>query len=439
MAYKFSKLYLDFSTVKLVTITIVILLIIIMAIPSNMFSTSLTEEEFESNSKYFYRELLELRLEKLSKKYEINGSLPSYETYLEVLNGTYSDCYVYSWFLLIECEYKIFLWNISQLGDKFGGNETASLLIDNITRTYNIIKESLYNNSPKTIASIEWISLAKDDIISGGKYLSWAKEAFAKEDYNSSLAYLAYVYSYLLKSEDELKIAFERNSEPASTHEQSKIEHAMEKLSSKLINDVNNSVKDTTGVKRLDLVNYSRSVLSMAKWYYDNESHYFALMYAAEAKATLKYAYFPVLTNRSEALKRAENFVKWAEKNLTKVYFNPNVDAPLAEYNFELAKLYLQDSSSEEEDFAAILLADAASQAALIAAEQAKQALRIVVEVESLENVENEGKGESLWEKISIWDLIAFIGGLIAIPVAIYLIFIKYGGKLRFRLGGRRK
>jgi len=84
-------------------------------------------------------------------------------------------------------------------------------------------------------------------------------------------------------------------------------------------------------------------------------------MYAAEAKATLKYAYFPVLANRSEALKRAENFIKWAEENLTKVYSNPNVDAPLAEYNFELAKLYLQDASSEEEDFAAILLADAAS------------------------------------------------------------------------------
>jgi len=74
----------------------------------------------------------------------------------------------------------------------------------------------------------------------------------------------------------------------------------------------------------------------------------------------------------------------------------------------------------------------------LIAAEQAKQALRIVVEVESLENV-GEGEGESLWE-ISIWDLIAFIGGLVAIPVAIYLIFIKYGGKIfKFKRGGRRK
>jgi len=390
------------------------------------------------DSKTIYYSLLSLRLSKLSNIYEANASLPGYETYMEVLNGTYSNCFIYSWMLLIECERSIFTWNITTLTNTLGENETANITLNHIKEKLQTIEENL-SVELKTIACTEWLSLAKRNYDYGKLYFSWAKEAHRKGDFNTTFAFLTQTHIYLCKAEDELKVALERNKEPALAHEKSKIENAMEKISLNLINEVNNSLKNIANVERVDLVNHSKKVLTTAKWYYDNESYYFALMYAAEAKAALKYAHFPVLANRSEALKRAENFVKWAEKNLTKVYFDSNVDAPLAEYNFELAKLYLQDASSEEEDFAAILLADAASQTALIAAEQAKQALRIVVEVESLENVD-EGEGEPWWEEISIWDLIAFIGGLVAIPVAIYLIFIKYGGKIfKFKLGGRRK
>jgi len=380
------------------------------------------------NSRNVYHQLLNFRLSRLSEIYEGNSSLPGYETYMEVLNGTYSNCSIYSWILLIDCERSIFTWNISTLANTLGENETANITLNHVKEKLQAIEENL-SVELKTIACIEWFSLAKRNYNYGKLYFSWAKETYGKGDFNATFAYLTQSYVYLCKAEDELKVALERNMEPTTTHEYSKIENAAEKLSLNLINEVNSSLKNTANIERIDLVNHSKKVLSTAKWYYDNESYYFALMYAAEAKAALKYAYFPVLANRIEALERAENFVKWAEGNLTKVYFDPNVDAPLAEYNFELAKLYLQDSSSEEEDFAAILLADAASQTALIAAEQAKQALRIVAEVESLENI-GEGEGGSLWEEISIWDLIAFIGGLIAIPVAIYLIFIKYGGKI---------
>jgi len=392
------------------------------------------------DSKTIYYTLLNFRLSKLSDIYEGNSSLPGYETYMEVLNGTYSNCSIYSWMLLINCERVIFTWNATALVDKLGENETANIMLNRVKEKLQVIEENL-SVELKTIACVEWLSLAKRNYDYGKLYFSWAKESYGKGNFNATFAYLTQSYVYLCKAEDEFKIAFERNKEPATTHEQNKIERAMKKLSLSLINNVNSSLKNTANIERTDLTNYSKRVLSTAKRYYDNESYYFALMYAAEAKATLKYAYLPVLTNCSEALKQAEKFVKWAEGNLTKVYFDPNVDAPLAEYNFELAKLYLQDASSEEEDFAAVLLADTASQTALIASEQAKQALRVISEVESLENVgENEGEDEALWEKISMWDLIAFIGGLVAIPVTIYLIFIKYGGKIfKFRLGGRRK
>jgi len=412
---------------RMLVFTFVILILFAQFISIAYISVfAIANRKFDSRDIYY--SLLSLRLSKLSKTYEANASLPGYETYMEVLNGTYSNCSIYSWILLIECERAIFTWNITTLIKDFGENETASL-------TLNLIKEKLHNieeylqETPKTIACVEWFSLAKRNFNYGQRYFSLAEEAYKREDFNATFAYLTQTHIYLCKAEDELKIAFERSKEPATTFEFEKIELAMEKLSSKLINEVNSSLRDSSGVERFDLTNYSKRVLTTAKWYHDNESYYFALMYAAEAKATLKYASFPILANRSEALKRAEKLVKWAEKNLTKVYFDSDVDAPLAEYNFELAKLYLQDASSEEEDFAAILLADAASQTALIASEQAKQALKIVVEVESLENVD-EGEGEPWWEEISIWDLIAFIGGLVAIPVAIYLIFIKYGGKI---------
>jgi len=340
----------------------------------------------------------------------------------------------------MSCEKVIFEWNITMLTRELGENKTLNLLLNSIKQRLLKFERNL-NEKTKTIAYFEWLSLAKRNYNYAKQRLSWVTKNIEKQNFNITFSLFTQIHIFLCKAEDELKVALERTKEPATTHEYNKIEQSLDKLSLEIIDEVNNTLKDISNVKRPDLTNYSKRVLTTAKRYYDNESYYFALMYAAEAKATLKYAYFPVLANRSEALKRAENFIKWAEENLTKVYSNPNVDAPLAEYNFELAKLYLQDASSEEEDFAAILLADAASQTALVAAEQAKQALRVISEVESLENVgENGGEGESWFEEISVWDLIAFIGGLVAIPVAIYLIFIKYGKKIfKFRLGGRRK
>jgi len=287
--------------------------------------STIVNEKFDSRDTY--HSLLNFRLSRLSNIYEVNSSLPGYETYMEVLNGTYSNCSIYSWILLMDCERAIFTWNITTLIKDFGENETASL-------TLNLIKEKLHNieeylqETPKTIACVEWFSLAKRNFNYGQRYFSWAEEAYGRGDFNATFAFLTQSYAYLCKAEDELKVALERNMEPASIHEQSEIEHVMEKLSLSLINEVNNSLKNTANVERTDLANYSKRVLTTAKWYHDNESYCFALMYAAEAKATLKYAHLPTLANRSEALKRAEKFVKWAEENLTKVYFDLNVDAP---------------------------------------------------------------------------------------------------------------
>lgn len=414
----------------------IILILVAQSQPIVMHTANFAIASSKFNSKDIYNSLLESRLSKLSEFYGGNSSLPGYETYEEVLNGTYSNYSIYSWMLLIDCERAIFSWNITTLVKNIGENETANMMLNFIEGKLRNIDGCL-QETPKTIACVEWFSLASRNFIYGKRYFSFAEETYGREDFNATFAFLTQTYVYLCKAEDEVRIASERIKEPATTYEYENIELAMEKLSSKLINEVNNSFRDVSGVERSDLANYSKRVLSTANWYYENGSYYFALMYGAESKALLEYAYTAAMTNRSEALAYAEKFVQWAEGNLTKVYVNVDVDAPLAEYNFELAKLYLQDALVEEEDYAAILLADAASQSALIASEQAKQALRIISEVQ---NLEKTGEGEPWWEKISIWDLAAFVGGLIAIPTAIYLIFIRYGRKiLRFKRGGRRK
>jgi len=254
--------------------------------------------KFESRDIYY--SLLSFRLSKLSNIYEANASLPGYKTYMEVLNGTYS-------------KRSIFTWNITMLTNTLGENETANIKLNHIKEKLQTIEENL-SVELKTIACTEWFSLAKRNFDYGKLYFSWAKEAHKKGDFNTTFAFLTQSPVYLCKAEDELKVALERNMEPALAHEKSKIEKAMKKLSLNLINEVNNSLKNIANVERVDLVNHSKKVLTTAKQYYDNESYYFALMYAAEAKAALKYASFPILANRSEALKQAEKFVKWAEK-----------------------------------------------------------------------------------------------------------------------------
>ena len=87
------------------------------------------------NSRNIYHSLLSLRLSKLSEIYEANKSLPGDETYVEVLNSTYSNCSIYSWIVLIDCERAIFTWNITRFVEKLGENETAKILLSFMART----------------------------------------------------------------------------------------------------------------------------------------------------------------------------------------------------------------------------------------------------------------------------------------------------------------
>jgi len=103
------------------------------------------------DSRDIYYSLLSLRLSKLSKTYEANASLPGYETYMEVLNGTYSNCSIHSWLLLIDCERSIFTWNITVLTNSLGENETANIKLNHIKEKLQTIKENL-SVELKTIA-----------------------------------------------------------------------------------------------------------------------------------------------------------------------------------------------------------------------------------------------------------------------------------------------
>jgi len=248
------------------------------------YSVCLTIYNAKFSSKDIYSTLLNLRLDKLSKVYGKNSSLPGYEIYMEIVNGSYTDFPIYSWLLLIDCERMLFSSNITIMVKNLGENETAYVMMNIIKQKFQYLEEELQKISPKTIACVEWLSFADRNYNYGRDYLFSANKKYSEGRFSGSLIFLIQLYISLCRAEDELRIAFKRNNISATIREFSKIENAMKKLALNLINEVDNNFKDVENIKRPEFVNHSKELLSTAKEYFNNGSYYFALMYSAEAK-----------------------------------------------------------------------------------------------------------------------------------------------------------
>jgi len=301
---------------------------------------------FSSNESTVYHELAEIEQSDLEVLYS-NTSLPGFEVYSNAINLV-DEYPMYSYTLFSECRRLLIESNTEKLVSNISESEAKELLFTNIKTNKNLISSELVSIKPKTIASNEWLSLAKVNFDMAETSFENAKE-YENTDFNTTIHLLSNTQYYLHKAENMLVLANMRNNLNNSVD--SNVILSTEKdVALRWVNSAYNEIDD------------KNEVLDKSQAYYDEGNYYFALMLAADAK-TSEYT----IDNKGNNLTVAEQRIN--DVDLASLKNNSSIDAPIVELKIELAKLHLNDAK-DEDSIASSLLIHSSIQESVVANEQ---------------------------------------------------------------------
>ncbi|MGP8330669.1 MAG: hypothetical protein ACT6FF_10190 [Methanosarcinaceae archaeon] len=333
-----------------------------------------------NNEPTIYHELVKLEQSELEIIYT-NTTLPGFEIYSNAIS-LIDEYPMYSYTLLSECRKLLIENNTDKFVIDVGGAKAEELLILNIEKNMSLISEKKNNIKPNTIACNEWISLAENNLNMAEQSFVKAKE-YKDDDSNATIHLLINTQHSLHKANNLLILAKKRNR-LNSTMTPQIITNGERKVALKWIQLANDAIKSNNDINNLE--ENSNAILKKSQNYFDEENYYLAIMDAVDAKVSKEY--IPV-TNSSEAIKLANESINDAEIAMSAVYYNPCIDAPLAELKIELAKLHLRDAEKDD-TIAASLLAYTSIQEALIAKEQSNAVLELKDAIENpVESTQN--------------------------------------------------
>ena len=317
----------------------------------------------------------------------------------------YRDEYpFYAFDLLLESYKHLTLQRALNLSETYGKEDACLMLMDEASDKYSAIEKELKKLKLKTLPAHEWASIAFKSLEDASDTMKKASEKHAEGNFDASLVLFVEALTSLQKAEDFLLMAKNRNNGLQNI--------SYETVSSKWIDISDELIKNIGGIGE------ARNALNKAKMYYQNESYYLALMEASRAKASIDYHLQHLeISNGSEALDAARSYLNYARLFILEIREKNDLDAPLAELNFELASLHLKDAEKQENDPAKIAIATLSMKEALIAKEQALAVLFL-----SKSHVKNHEMHSDKVNSLQPFLLVSFLAVIICISAALMLI-----------------
>jgi len=330
---------------------------------------------YDNSTPYYNLFQIELELFQFSTIYE-NESMPSFDFYNQALENA-SKYPLYSYNLLLDCYRAILLYNLTKRIKMMGNKTVVETFILEVQDTLSNITKIVNNVVPKTLASLEWLDLAKREIISATDYFSQADGYYTNKDYNLTIASLILADSSLHKAHGFIYLANKRNIENAVFVNTSKLLKTVKYVASNWITHVESAISFYENIGYEQYLSYPKLILNQSKDYFSKELYYVAIMNAASAEALVDYYTHRYLThsNQSEILTVCKTHFNYAELTMNQIYDDNDIDAPFAESTIELAKLHLEDAGKEENESSAGAIAGISIQESLIAQKQAWAAL----------------------------------------------------------------
>lgn len=240
----------------------------------------------------------------------------------------------YAFNLLMESYKYLNLQRALNLSETYGKEDACLMLMDEASDKYSAIEKEL--KKLKTLPAHEWASIAFESLEDASDTMKKASEKHAEGNFDASLVLFVEALASLQKAEDFLLMAKNRNNGLQNI--------SYETVSSKWIDISEELIKNIGGIGE------ARNALNKAEMYYQNESYYLALMEASRTKALVDYHLQHLeISNGSEALDAARSYLNYARLFISEIREKNDLDAPLAELNFELASLHLKDAEKTGE------------------------------------------------------------------------------------------
>ncbi|NPE28958.1 hypothetical protein HNV12_13535 [Methanococcoides sp. SA1] len=292
--------------------------------------------------------MAEIEQEELEVLYS-NTNLPGFETYSNTINQM-NEYPMYSYTVFIECRKLLIKNETENIAIEMGESEAEELLFTNIENNKSLVLKKIVATKPKTIASNEWLSLAKLNFNMAENSFKEANE-YKDADFDTTIILLANSQYYLHKAENMLVLAEMRNN-----------------LNNSVDSNVILSTEKDVALRWIDSVDNeidsNNEALDQTQAYYDEGNYYFALMLAADAKAS-EYT----IDNKENNITLAKQRINDVDLAISSLKNNSYIDAPIVELKIELAKLHLKDAK-DENSIASSLLVHSSIQESIVANEQ---------------------------------------------------------------------
>lgn len=335
-----------------------------------MFATPAASEQ------NIFHELSSNEISSLSSFYQNNSNFSFYQLYVQSKTCD-SEYPFYSYNLALKCQRAILKNSTDKMAAINGTNTVVNYMFNRIKNDNNELQEELINlkTNDLSFSGMEWASLAERDFNESKYYLSVSQEFYNNSNFNNTLDALSKSNFAIYKTRNLLKAAKNRNnSSPQVNNLQ--ITMGGKKVASEWIqaaivqtSQLNNSNKGS------DILELAQSSLNDSKEYYSDGNYYLAIMSAAETKALIEFG-LEEETSADDTLSKAEKQFVDTNESLNAIINDSNIDFPLVELNFEIAKIRLNEAKSKD-TIDAIPLEDASIRYALIAKEQANGVLAL--------------------------------------------------------------
>jgi hypothetical protein len=304
----------------------------------------------------------------------LNTNLPGFETYSNAMN-LMNEYPMYSYTLFSECRKFLIENNTEKLVIDMGESEAEELLFANIEYNKSLISKKIVSIKPKTIASNEWLSLAKLNFNMAEKSFEEASE-YVDTNCDNTILLLANSQYYLYKAENMIVLAEMRNNLNNSVD--SNVILSTEKdVALRWINSAYNEIDG------------NNEVLDKSQAYYDEGNYYFALMLAADAK-TSEYT----TETKENDIALAKQRINDTDLAISSLKNDSYIDAPIVELKIELAKLHLK-SAEDENSIASSLLVHSSIQEAVVVNEQINALLDLKNSIETPHRSASDVEAES--------------------------------------------
>ena len=323
-----------------------------------------------------FHELSSNEISSLSSFYQNNPNFSLYQLYVQS-NECNLEYPFYSYNLALKCHRAILKNNTDKMTTINGTNTVINYMFNRTKNDNDELQEELTSLETNSLSypGMEWASLAERDLNESKYYLSISQKYYNDSNFNDTLDALSKSDFAIYKTKSLLKVAKSRNNSSPQMNNLH-ITMAEKKVASEWIHAATVQVSQLNNSNEVnDTLKLAQSSLNDSNEYYSNKNYYLAIMSAAETKALVEFSLRDG-TSTNNTLSKAEKQFIDTNESLNEIINDPNIDFPLVELNFEMAKIRLNEAKSKDA-IDAIPLADASIRYLLIAEEQANGVLAL--------------------------------------------------------------